>query len=72
MDAATLYMLVVCMQGSCGPAQHPPRYTMMREDCETEAQMMRLGRGYDARCYSSAHDEIAPDKRDRLEHGWDE
>jgi hypothetical protein len=42
---------------------------MTREDCETEAQMMRLGRGYDARCYSSWHDKIAPDKRDRWEKG---
>ena len=72
MDAATLYMLVVCMNGSCGPAQHPPRFSMTREDCETEAQMMRLGRGYDARCYSNWHDEIAPDKRDRWQRGWSE
>ena len=72
MATATLYVLVVCMQGSCGPATYPPRYSMTREDCETEAQMMRLNRGYDARCYSSWHDQIAPDKRDRWRRSWSE
>jgi hypothetical protein len=56
----------------CGPAQYPPRYSMTREDCETEAQLMRLNRGYDARCYSSWHDQISPDKRDRWRNGWSE
>jgi hypothetical protein len=72
MDAATLYMLVVCMNGSCGPARYPPRYSMSRDDCETEAQMMRLNSGYDARCCSSLHDQIAPDKRDRGGRSWSE
>ena len=71
MAAATLYMLVVCMSSSCRPAQYPPRYSMTREDCETEARRMRLNGGYDARCYSGWHNEIAPDKRDRG-GGWSE